>query len=99
MIIYVDIDGTICHTKNSDYPNSLPRYNQIDKINKLFDEGHYITYWTARGASSKGIGYWHKLTMDQLLDWGCKFHELKVVGSKPSYDLWVDDKAVKIEEL
>ena len=30
MIIYVDIDNTICHTKNSDYPNSKPRQNQLD---------------------------------------------------------------------
>ena len=29
MIIYVDIDGTICHTENSDYENSKPRYDEI----------------------------------------------------------------------
>ena len=32
MIIYVDIDNTICHTENSDYENSKPRYDQIEKI-------------------------------------------------------------------
>ena len=49
MNIYVDIDNTICNTEGSDYPNSSPRYDQIKKINKLFDEGNKITYWTARG--------------------------------------------------
>ena len=39
MIIYVDIDGTICNTENSDYENSKPRYYQIGKINKLYNEG------------------------------------------------------------
>ena len=52
MIIYVDIDNTICNTENSDYHNSKPRQEQIDKINKLHDEGHEIVYWTARGGHS-----------------------------------------------
>ena len=36
MIIYVDIDGTICDTPKKgsswDYQNSKPRYDQIEKI-------------------------------------------------------------------
>ena len=32
MNIYVDIDNTICITEGSDYPNSTPRYEQIEKI-------------------------------------------------------------------
>ena len=35
MIIYVDIDNTICNTEDSDYHSSEPRQDQIDKINKL----------------------------------------------------------------
>ena len=80
MKIIVDIDGTICFNKNSDYPNSLPRYNQIDKINKLFDEGCHITYWTARGGSC-GINF-YDLTKQQLDEWGAKHHDLSV-GEKP----------------
>ena len=34
MIIYVDIDGTICETDGSDYRNAKPRPKQIAKINK-----------------------------------------------------------------
>ena len=65
MIIYVDIDGTICTLNNSDgenkdqsfdpagYEDAQPIYENIDKINKLYDEGHTIIYWTARGTVTK----------------------------------------------
>jgi hypothetical protein len=31
------------------------------------------------------------MTEQQLQDWGCKYHSLWM--GKPSYDVWVDDKA------
>ena len=54
MIIYVDIDETICsHFDISqgprDYSKASPILNRIEKINKLYDKGHTIVYWTARG--------------------------------------------------
>ena len=88
MIIYVDIDGTICHTENSDYENSKPRYDQIQKINKLHNEGNEIIYWTARGAIS--CIDWRDLTERQLEEWNVKYHELKL--NKPYYDLFIDDR-------
>jgi hypothetical protein len=96
MKIYVDIDNNICSTEGSDYPNSTPRYDQIKKINKLYDEGNQIIYWTARGGNS-GID-WLDLTADQLDEWGCLYHELSV-GNKPSYDLLICDKTKRIEEI
>lgn len=86
----VDIDNTICYQKKpSDYPNSIPISERIEKINQLFDDGHEIIYWTARGAVSKID--WRKLTEKQLIEWGCKYHELWM--QKPQYDVWIDDKA------
>ena len=96
MIIYVDIDGTICNTKNSDYENSKPRYDQIEKINKLHDEGQEIIYWTARGGHS-GID-WGVLTRIQLLNWKCKYTRIEE-QKKPSYDLFICDKTKRIEEI
>lgn len=90
MIIYIDIDETICHSANKDYPNAKPILENIHKANSLYDKGHTIVYWTARGSSS-GID-WTELTHQQLKNWGVKFHELKL--GKPSYDLWIDDKAI-----
>jgi len=89
MIYIVDIDNTICSNKNSDYHNSIPYMDRIAKINHLYDSGHTIIYWTARGGST-GIN-WSEVTASQLKEWGCKYHELKM--NKPSYDVWVDDKA------
>lgn len=85
----VDIDGTICETVDSNYNESRPLLDRISRINELYDEGHVIVYWTARGAVSGRD--WGELTYSQLKTWGCKFHELRM--QKPHYDVWVDDKA------
>jgi len=90
MIIFIDIDETICHSPNKDYVNSTPIYANIDKANKLYDQGHTIIYWTARGSGS-GID-WTNLTHNQLDRWEVKRHDLKL--GKPSYDLFIDDKAL-----
>ena len=96
MIIYVDIDGTICETDGADYENSKPRYEQIDKINKLYDEGNEIVYWTARGGTT-GID-WGYLTELQLGDWKCKWSRIET-KKKPHYDLYICDKSKRIEEI
>ena len=96
MVIYVDIDNTICYTENSDYKNSKPRQEQIDKINKLHDEGHEIIYWTARGGHSGKD--WSVLTERQLNKWGCEYTRIET-HKKPSSDLLIDDKTKRIEEI
>ena len=94
MIIYVDIDDTICHTEiKMDYKNAKPFMERIEKINKLYDEGHTIVYWTARGTKT-GLN-WTILTVDQLKEWGCKYHQVKL--GKPVYDLFIDDKNINSE--
>ena len=53
MKIFVDIDETICHYKGVErlgYKNAIPILFNIEKINKLYNKGHEITYWTARGS-------------------------------------------------
>jgi len=96
MRIYVDIDNTICKTEGNDYINSKPISDNIEKINKLYNEGNTIIYWTARGAVSK-IDY-TDLTLNQLIEWECLFHDLKM-NTKPSYDLLICDKTKRIEEI
>ena len=95
MIIIVDIDGTICKTEGNDYKNSIPIPENIAKINKLFDEGNTIIFWTARGSTSGKV--WRRLTSKQLSKWGCRYDSLKM--RKPCYDLFIDDKSKRIEEL
>ena len=97
MVIYVDIDETICFYEGErNYPEAIPNYGNIAKINKLYDEGHEITYWTARGSVTKID--WMNTTVNQLKKWGCKYHDLSV-GEKPSYDLLICDKTKRIEEI
>ena len=97
-VAFVDIDETICFYPDvRRYDLSVPNYDNIAKINKMFDEGWKIIYWTARGSVS-GKDY-RNHTLTQLNSWGCKFHELKVGDEKPHFDLVIDDKAKRIEEL
>lgn len=88
--IIVDIDGTICtQQKSVEYEKAQPIQSMIDRINTYYDEGCYITYWTARGSAS-GMDHF-ELTKKQLRMWGCEYNQLLM--GKPSYDLWIDDKA------
>ena len=105
----VDIDGTICSpTIGRDYHKAQPWKERIDKLNKLYDEGHYIIYFTARAmgrfsneeyltAGAKATAVLFELTQSQLKEWGAKYHELEV--DKPYYDLFIEDKSLRIEEL
>ena len=97
MKVYVDIDETICYYKGErNYPDALPMPENIAKINKLYEEGHEITYYTARGTMT-GIN-WLETTKNQLNKWGCKYHKLNI-GNKPDYDLLICDKTKRIEEI
>jgi len=101
MIIYVDIDETICEYvsgdkyKERDYEKATPIYKNINKINKLFEEGNTIIYWTARGSISGKD--WCALTGQQLDQWGAKYHEYRT--GKPAYDLFICDKAINSERF
>ena len=95
MKIFVDIDNTICETENGDYINSKPIFSAIYKINRLYENGHHITYWTARGGDS-GID-WTELTTQQLQEWKCLYHELRL--DKPPFDIMFDDKATPISDV
>jgi hypothetical protein len=95
MIIYVDIDGTICDSSKG-YANAKPIKKNINKINNLYDNSHTIIYWTGRG-NTTGLN-WEELTRKQLAEWGCKYHDL-IMNQKPIYDLLIDDKTKRIEEL
>tara|TARA_X000001388_G_C2183707_1_gene104665 strand:- start:313 stop:621 length:309 start_codon:yes stop_codon:yes gene_type:complete len=92
MKIYVDIDETICfYESERSYELAKPIASRIKEINKLYEEGNDITYWTARGTVTKID--WFEITKKQLDLWGCKYHKL-IVGEKPHYDLLICDKAV-----
>jgi histidinol phosphatase-like enzyme len=100
----VDIDGTICTpVSDGNYEDAEPIQSHIDKINKLYDEGHQIIYLTARGMGRYGDNanlakrMFYELTKDQLNRWGCKHHKLML--GKPSGDYYIDDKGINSNDF
>ncbi len=90
MIIYIDIDNTIFDTNSTNYNESKPNQYLIDIANELYNKGHTIIYWTARGTVT-GID-WYSLTKTQLDNAKVLYHEIKM--GKPAYDLLIDDKSI-----
>jgi len=77
-----------------DYRDARHIPARIEKINDLYRQGNYITYWTARGTMT-GIN-WFAVTQQQLDRWGCLYNELRM--GKPAYDLFIDDKNINSED-
>lgn len=90
----IDIDGTIC-SQEKDYSKAQPFLDRIEKINNLYDNGHYVVYFTARGTET-GID-WREVTENQFKEWNVKYHEL--IFGKPSADYYIDDRMEDIECL
>lgn len=95
-VILVDIDGTVCEDiKNEDshlystaelYPDSL------DIINKWYDNGNIITFFTAREEKDREV------TEKWLNDNGFKYHGL--IMNKPRCNdeqeyMWIDNRKVR----
>jgi len=92
----IDVDGTLCSiTENHKYNEAIPHLPVVEAVNSLYDAGHYIKIFTARGMCS-GMEY-EELTHNQLIEWGVKFHEL--IMNKPSADYYVDDKGLTPEQF
>jgi len=92
----VDVDGTICSLNitadgKNEYEFAKPFMKRIEHLNKLYDEGHEIHYWTARGMSNGNLEAKQQLTIKQFEEWGVKYTSLNF--KKPHYDIWIDDKA------
>ena len=95
MIYYIDIDDTICRSGSPiDYSTAVPIDKAIKKVNALYDAGHKIIMWTARGTGT-GID-WYDVTQKQLHNWGVKHHQLKF--GKPVYDIFIDDKNINAND-
>lgn len=96
-IICFDLDNVICTTIGKNYLKAKPKKKIINLINRLYEDNYEIRIFTARymGRNKDNIkkakkqGF--KLTFNQLKKWKVKYHKLMM--GKPSYDLFIDDKA------
>jgi len=95
-IFLIDIDGTICEDiKNEDshlYPTAKVIEGSLEQINKWADEGHTITFFTAREEKDRVV------TLKWLWENGFKFHQL--IMDKPRIKdnqeyVWVDNRKVR----
>jgi len=101
-VLICDIDGTICSQRvfskerapddEVSFREAVPFPKRIEYMNSLYDDDHYIIYWTARGYES-GTDFLEE-TRKQLDSWNVKYNEC--VTFKPFYDLWIDDKAIGV---
>ena len=94
MIYCIDIDGTLCTNTEGEYEKAEPLPKRIEMANQLYDLGHHIILYTARG-STTGLD-WRSLTERQMLEWGVQYHEL-ILG-KPTADIYIDDKALHVND-
>lgn len=91
-VYLIDIDGTICDDIRNEeshlYPTAKPFEGSKEEINKLYDEGNKIVFFTARENKDRSI------TIEWLNTHGFKFHDL--IMDKPrikGYDeyVWIDN--------
>ena len=95
-LFLIDIDGTICDDiKNEDshlYPTANVFPKALDIINKWYQEGNVITFFTARESKDRQV------TLDWLDKHGFKYHGL--VMDKPRIKdgqeyVWIDNRKVR----
>lgn len=89
----IDIDGTIC----DDIPNEEPERmkdaqvypDALQRLNKWFDEGHVITFFTSRTED-------HRAVTEEWLDkHGFKYHGLLMGKPRGGNYHWIDNHMVR----
>jgi CMP-N,N'-diacetyllegionaminic acid synthase len=91
-----DLDGVIAAlVPDNNYSKATPIESSVHLVNRLFQGGHRIVIFTARG-SLTGID-WTSITEAQLSAWGVKYHELRF--GKPAADVYIDDKSSSLAAL
>lgn len=91
-----DIDGVVAFlSPENNYVLAKPNIEIINKINDLYNAGHTIILFTARG-SKTGID-WAATTEKQMREWGVRFHELRL--GKPFADYYIDDRMLSVNDI
>ena len=104
--IIIDLDDTICSTKNGDYENSIPKEKVIKKIKEYKNLGFEIIIYTSRNMRTyKGnVDLIKANTLPIIIRWLEKFdvpYDQIIIGKPwPSYGgFYVDDKAIRPDEF
>jgi len=89
----IDIDGTIC----DDIPNEEPERmadakvypDALKTLNKWFDEGHLITFFTSRTEEHRQV------TESWLIKYGFKYHGMLMGKPRGGNYHWIDNHMVR----
>jgi hypothetical protein len=110
-IFIIDVDDTITFSpkeikKISDYDLSLPNQTVIDKVNSLYNEGHHIVLYTARGntlcSTLKEIEEKVRPGLEKwLTEKKVKYHELKFgkISYPETKTYYIGDEVLTIEQF
>jgi len=89
----IDIDGTITDDVPNEEPERMklvdPFPDALEILNKWYDEGHVITFFTSRTEDTREI------TEVWLDKWGFKYHGLLMGKPRGGNYHWIDNHIVK----
>ena len=89
----IDIDGTVCEDIPNEEPermvSTLPYPDALKIINKWFEEGHIITFFTSRTEEHREI------TEAWLRKHNFKYHQLLMGKPRGGNYHWIDNNIVK----
>jgi len=89
----IDIDGTVCDDIPNEEPERMATANSypdaLDILNKWYDEGHYITFFTSRTEEHREV------TELWLKENGFKYHGLLMGKPRGGNYHWVDNHIVR----
>jgi uncharacterized HAD superfamily protein len=89
----IDIDGTITDDVPNEQPermvDCLPYEGSVDMINRWYDQGHIITFFTSRTDDHREV------TEQWLSKHGYKYHNLLLNKPRGGNYHWIDNHTVR----
>ena len=93
----IDIDGTICDDIPNEEPHRMvtiePYSDALATINRWFEEGHIISFFTSRTESHRSI------TVSWLDRHGFNYHNLIMGKPRGGNYHWIDNRMVRATQL
>lgn len=89
----IDIDGTVTEDVPNEEPERMrtcqPFPDALEMVNKWYDEGHIITFFTSRTEDLRAI------TETWLQEYGFKYHGLLMNKPRGGNYHWIDNHIVR----
>lgn len=89
----IDIDGVVCEDIPNEEPERMPDAEEMpsskEQINRWYDEGHVITFFTARTEEHRAV------TEAWLKERGFRYHNLILGKPRGGNYHYIDDRVVR----